>query len=69
MSSHKHLEKLESIKNAIKNSSSLSEEEKSLSVQRVEEWILEYRAFGTLELELKKISNYFTELFSELGIK
>lgn len=69
MSSHKHLEKLESIKNAIKNSSSLSEEEKSLSVQRVEEWILEDKAFGTLELELKKISNYFTELFSELGIK
>jgi len=69
MSSHKNLEKLQSIKEAITKSASLSEDEKSESVKRVEEWILEDRAFGTLELELKKISNYFTEMFSELGMK
>jgi len=69
MSSHKNLDKLESIKEAIVKSSQLSEDEKSESVKRIEEWVLEDKAFGTLELELKKISNYFTELFSELGIK
>lgn len=69
MSSHKNLEKLESIKEAIASSSELSENEKSESVKRVEEWILEDRAFGTLEQELAKISDYFSELFSELGIK
>jgi hypothetical protein len=69
MSSHKNLEKLESIKEAITKSPHLSEDEKSESVKRVEEWVLEDKAFGTLEQELRKISNYFTELFSELGIK
>lgn len=69
MSSHKHLEKLESIKEAIAKSSTLSESEKSESMKRVEEWAMEDIAFGTLEDELFKISNYFRELFSELGIK
>ena len=65
MSAHK----IESIKEAIDKSLSLSEEEKSESMKRVEEWILEDRAFGTLEQELVKISIFFEELFSELGIK
>jgi len=69
MSSHKNLEKLEAIKEAIQKSDNLSEAQKSESVKRVEEWVLEDRAFGTLEQELRKISEYFSELFSELGIK
>jgi len=69
MSSHKNLDKLQSIKDAIEKTPHLSDEEKSQSVGRVEEWVLEDKAFGTLEQELKKISNYFTELFSELGLK
>lgn len=69
MSSHKHLDKLESIKEAITKSSSLSESEKSESMKRVEEWAMQDKAFGTLEEELLKISNYFRELFSELGLK
>jgi len=69
MSSHKNLEKLEAIKEAIQKSDNLSEAEKSESVKRVEEWVLEDRAFGTLEQELRKISGYFSELFSELGVK
>lgn len=69
MSSHKNLEKLEAIKEAIQKSDNLSEDEKSESVKRVEEWVLEDRAFGTLEQELRKISEYFSELFSELGLK
>jgi len=69
MSSHKHLEKLETIKEAIIKTSTLSEAEKSQSMKRVEEWAMQDIAFGTLEEELFKISNYFRELFSELGIK
>lgn len=57
------------IKEAIHKSNSLNPEEKSQSVQRIEEWIIEDKAFGTLKQELMKISSYFEELFSELGIK
>ena len=66
MSSHtQHLEK---IKNAIKVAP-LSEDEKSDSMKRVEEWVLEDKAFGTLKNELVKVSIFFEEVFSELGIK
>jgi len=66
MSSHtQHLEK---IKNAIKDAP-LSEDEKSDSMKRVEEWVLEDRAFGTLKNELLEISEYFEALFGELGLK
>jgi len=65
MSSHtQHLEK---IKNAIKVAP-LSEAEKSDSMKRVEEWVLEDRAFGTLKNELLEISEYFEVLFGELGL-
>ena len=69
MSSHKNLEKLQTIKDAIEKNTTLSSDEKSLSVQRVEEWILQDKASGTLELELHKISDYFKELLAELGMK
>jgi len=66
MSSHtQHLEK---IKDAIKVAP-LSEDEKSDSMKRVEEWVLEDRAFGTLKNELLEISEYFEALFGELGLK
>ena len=65
MSSHtQHLEK---IKNAIKVAP-LSEDEKSDSMKRVEEWVLEDRAFGTLKNELLEVSKYFEVLFGELGL-
>jgi len=69
MSAHKNIDKLESIKEVIVNTSKLSEDEKSESMKRVEEWVLEDRAFGTLEQELLKVSLFFEEIFSELGIK
>ena len=66
MSSHtQHLEK---IKDAIKVAP-LSENEKSESMKRVEEWVLEDRAFGTLKNELLEVSEYFEALFGELGLK
>lgn len=69
MSSHKNREHLTTIKEAIGKNRALSEDEKSESMKRVEQWILEDRASGTLKQELLSISAMFEELFSELGIK
>ena len=66
MSKHKHIEK---IKESIHKTSKLDAAQKSESMKRVEEWVLEDRAFGTLKDELTKVSIFFEELFSELGIK
>jgi hypothetical protein len=68
MSTHKDKEHLEKIKDAISNSEKLNEEEKSDSVKRVEEWIVEDKAFGTLKEELLEVSEYFEILFAELGL-
>jgi len=69
MSSHKHHEHLEHIKNSINSSVSLDESQKSESMKRVEEWVLEDKAFGTLKEKLLEISVFFEGIFSELGIK
>ena len=66
MSSHKHVEM---IRESIKKTTKLDESQKSESMKRVEEWVLEDRAFGTLKDELIKVSVFFEEVFSELGIK
>ena len=69
MSSHKHHEHLERIKDAIVQTKNLDESQKKQSVKIIEEWVKEDRAFGMLEEELIKVSIFFEELFSELGIK
>jgi len=69
MSHHKKQEHLNTIKGAIDTSHHLSEDQKSESMKRIEEWVLEDKAFGILEEELAQISSYFNELFSELGLK
>jgi len=68
MSAHKNKEHLEKIKAAISNSEKLNDEEKTDSVKRVEEWITEDKAFGTLKEELLEVSEYFEILFAELGL-
>jgi len=69
MSSHKHHEHLQRIKDAVKETTDLDASQKSQSIKTIEEWIAEDRAFGTLKEELMKVSIFFEELFSELGIK
>jgi len=66
MSAKKHIEM---IKEHIKTTTKLDDSQKSESMKRVEEWALENRAFGTLKEELMKVSIFFEEIFSELGIK
>ncbi|QOP43296.1 hypothetical protein FJR45_04775 [Sulfurimonas sediminis] len=68
MSAHKHKEHLEKIKDAVVKSDKLDESQKSDSVKRIEEWIEEDKAFGTLMEELLNISEYFEVLFAELGL-
>ncbi len=63
----KHTQHLEKIKDAIKIAP-LSEDQKSDSMKRVEEWALEDKAFGTLKNELVEISEYFETLFAEMGL-
>ena len=62
-------EKIESIKENIMETDRLNDEEKSLSIQHIEEWIAEDEGFGLLQEKLIGISLYFEELFSEMGIK
>ncbi|ADN09000.1 hypothetical protein [Sulfurimonas autotrophica] len=68
MSAHKHKEHLEKIKDAVVESDKLDEKQKSDSVKRIEEWIEEDKAFGTLKEELLNISEFFETLFAELGL-
>ncbi len=68
MSSHKHHEHLERIKEAIKNSKDLSEEEKSNTLKHIEEWIAEDRATGTLYEELVKLTEKIEPILAELGL-
>ena len=68
MSSHKHREHLEKIKDAVVKSDKFDESQKSESVKRIEEWIAEDKAFGTLLEELLHVSEYFEVLFAELGL-
>ncbi|MEA1891943.1 MAG: hypothetical protein U9N33_04440 [Campylobacterota bacterium] len=69
MPNHKRDEHLNTIKENIDKTDQLSESEKSESMKRIEEWVLEDKAFGILEMELIKINEFFEEIFSELGLK
>lgn len=62
---HEHLEK---IKQAIHTSAELSDDEKSESMRRIEEWVLEDKAFGLLIDELKQVAITIEPIFKELGL-
>ena len=61
----KHLEK---IKDSIDKSDTLSEEEKTDSVKRIEEWYREDMASGTFMQELSELSPTIKALLAELGL-
>ncbi len=61
----KHIEK---IKERVQQSSELSQEEKSNTIKRIEEWYAEDRAFGTFLAELAKISPKVEAILVELGL-
>ena len=67
MSSHKHHEQLEKIKDAI-DKAGLSEEEKSNAWKHIEEWYAEDKAFGALYEKLAEISPRIEALLAEMGL-
>lgn len=68
MPHHKHHEKLEELKAAIRKSEKLSEEEKSNAIAHLEEWYEEDKAFGTLIEELTEKFAALEPIFAELGL-
>ncbi len=68
MGHHKHHEKLEAVKEAIRNSGSLSEEEKSNALAHIEEWYKEDRAFGALIETLVEKFAALEPIFAEMGL-
>ncbi len=68
MASHKHHEHLEKIKDAVKNSKELSDEEKSNTLKHIEEWIAEDKASGALYEELTNITAKIEPILAELGL-
>lgn len=58
----------EKLKKAIEKSEKLTEEEKTQTVQHVEEWITEDKAFGLIYDELIEVNEAFKEIFKELGL-
>ncbi len=61
----KHIEK---IKERVEQSSDLTQEEKSNTIKRIEEWYAEDKAFGTFLAELAKISPKVEAILVELGL-
>ena len=68
MSSHKHHEHLERIKEAVTKSDKLNETEKSQTMQHIDEWIAEDKAEGIIYEELIEIANGIKPLLAELGL-
>lgn len=68
MSSHKHKEHLNRIKDAISNSKDLKESEKTDTIQRIDEWLLEDKAEGMFVEELIEIASGVRPILKELGL-
>ena len=69
MSREKKQQQLEKIKDAIHNTKTLTQEEKSSSLKHVEEWIAEDKANGIFYEELLKISQKFEPILAEVGLE
>jgi hypothetical protein len=69
VSTHKHDEHIQRIKSAVKETKHLNENEKSETIKRLEEWILEDKAEGIFYEELVTLANGMKEVLSELGLK
>jgi hypothetical protein len=66
--SKSNLKHLESIKENIDKSDALSQEEKSDSMKRIEEWYAEDRAWEALMAELSELSPKVKTILADLGL-
>ncbi len=68
MSSHKHHERIQSIKERVITASQLSEAEKSQTIKHLEEWVVEDKAEGIFYEELLGITQNIKPILAELGL-
>ena len=68
MSSHKNHEHIQKIKEEVQKAPHLSEEEKSDTIKRLEEWVAEDKAEGLLYEELFEIMQGIKPILAELGL-
>ena len=68
MSSHKHHEHLERIKDAVTKTDTLNTSEKTETIKRLEEWIAEDKAEGIIYEELIELAAGIKPLLAELGL-
>ncbi len=68
MSSHKHHEHMQQIKERVTVAPELSEAEKSQTIKRLEEWVVEDKAEGIFYEELLEISQNIKPILAELGL-
>jgi len=60
--------KIEKIKDSIRNSKKLTDEQKSSSFKVIEEWVAEDKAFGILYEKLMEISAEIEPILAEVGL-
>jgi len=60
--------RIEAIKDSIRNSKKLTDEQKSNSLKIIEEWVAEDKAFGILYEKLMEISAEIEPILIELGL-
>jgi len=68
MSSHKHQEHLNRIKDAVINSKELDENEKTNTIKHIDEWLLEDKADGLFVEELLNLTSSIKPILAELGL-
>jgi len=61
-------EKLKLVKEKVKNHKEMSEEEKSNTIKKIDEWILEDKAEGTIVNELVEASKKIVPILEEIGL-
>ncbi len=66
--SDKNLTHLEKIKEAVQRTDTLSKEEKSLAVQKIEEWYVEDKGMGLLGEQLMQITKKINPILEEMGL-
>jgi len=66
--SKSNLKHLETIKENIDKSATLSQDEKSDSMKRIEEWYAEDKAWEALMAELSELSPKVKSILAELGL-
>jgi len=66
--SKNNLKHLETIKENIDKTDALSQEEKSDSMKRIEEWYAEDKAWEALMVELSEISPKIKTVLADLGL-